>query len=132
MPGRSPWLLASGRRTGPWFARRVVLAAGGMALPRSGSDGHGYTLARSLGHSVTTVFPALVRDRSVDGLSLRLDWPVEVGSVLWLQPEDAGRWVSLEVRHCRPHARGWLVGCQFDHADGRSALALRRGAEAGK
>lgn len=42
-------------------ARRVILATGGMALPRTGSDGHGYSIARALGHSVTPhVFPALV------------------------------------------------------------------------
>ncbi len=42
-------------------ADRVVLATGGRALPKSGSDGHGYTLARALGHSITPrVFPALV------------------------------------------------------------------------
>lgn len=42
-------------------ARRLVLATGGMALPRSGSDGAGYAFARALGHSVTTrVTPALV------------------------------------------------------------------------
>ncbi|MCC6284269.1 MAG: NAD(P)/FAD-dependent oxidoreductase [Phycisphaerales bacterium] len=42
-------------------ARRVILATGGMALPRSGSDGAGYDLARALGHSTTArIFPALV------------------------------------------------------------------------
>jgi predicted flavoprotein YhiN len=42
-------------------ARRVVLATGGMALPRTGSDGAGYAIARRLGHSVTPrVVPALV------------------------------------------------------------------------
>ncbi len=42
-------------------ARRVILCAGGKALPKTGSDGVGYELARSLGHSVTPhVFPALV------------------------------------------------------------------------
>jgi predicted Rossmann fold flavoprotein len=42
-------------------ARRVILATGGMALPKTGSDGHGYTIARALGHSITPrVFPALV------------------------------------------------------------------------
>ena len=67
-------------------------------------------------------FRALVRDRSVGGLSLRLDWPVEVGSVLWLQPDEAvARWALLEVRHCRQHARGWLVGCEFGHPDGARA-----------
>jgi predicted Rossmann fold flavoprotein len=42
-------------------ARKVILATGGMALPRSGSDGAGYDFARALGHSITPrVFPALV------------------------------------------------------------------------
>lgn len=49
---------------GPWgrlSAGKVVLATGGRSLPKSGSDGHGYALARALGHSVTArVFPALV------------------------------------------------------------------------
>ncbi|MCL4219782.1 MAG: NAD(P)/FAD-dependent oxidoreductase [Phycisphaerales bacterium] len=44
-----------------WHARRLVLATGGMALPKTGSDGAGYALARSLGHSLTQhIFPALV------------------------------------------------------------------------
>ena len=43
------------------LASRVILATGGMALPRSGSDGQGYTFARALGHSTTgRIFPALV------------------------------------------------------------------------
>ena len=42
-------------------ADRVVLASGGCSLPKTGSDGHGYSIARSLGHSVTPrVFPGLV------------------------------------------------------------------------
>lgn len=39
----------------------LVLATGGLALPRTGSDGAGYRFAQSLGHSVTPrVLPALV------------------------------------------------------------------------
>jgi predicted Rossmann fold flavoprotein len=41
-------------------ARRVILCTGGKSLPKTGSDGHGYTIAQSLGHSVTQTFPALV------------------------------------------------------------------------
>ena len=52
------------RVAGEWGAveaGRVVLATGGKSLPKSGSDGHGYVIARSLGHTVTRrVFPALV------------------------------------------------------------------------
>ncbi|MCO5204294.1 MAG: NAD(P)/FAD-dependent oxidoreductase [Anaerolineae bacterium] len=49
---------------GPWghmSAKRVVLATGGKSIPKTGSDGHGYTLAQRLGHSVTPrLLPALV------------------------------------------------------------------------
>jgi predicted Rossmann fold flavoprotein len=41
-------------------ARAVILATGGRSVPKTGSDGHGYTIARDLGHSVTHTFPALV------------------------------------------------------------------------
>src|SRR5881394_310172 len=39
---------------------RLILATGGRSVPKTGSDGSGYAIARSLGHSVTQVFPALV------------------------------------------------------------------------
>jgi predicted Rossmann fold flavoprotein len=42
------------------LARRVILATGGRSIPKTGSDGSGYALARSLGHTVGAVFPALV------------------------------------------------------------------------
>jgi len=38
----------------------VLLATGGRSLPKSGSDGFGYTLARRLGHTLVTQTPALV------------------------------------------------------------------------
>lgn len=41
-------------------ARTLILATGGRSLPKSGSDGSGYALASGLGHSVTTIVPALV------------------------------------------------------------------------
>ncbi len=40
-------------------ARKVVLATGGMSLPKTGSDGFGYQLAESLGHTLTPTTPAL-------------------------------------------------------------------------
>ena len=52
-------------------ADRVVLATGGQALPKTGSDGAGYELARALGHTVTRTFPALVPLRLPDGHFLR-------------------------------------------------------------
>jgi len=53
-------------------ARRVILASGGKALPKSGSDGQGYSIAKSLGHTMTArIFPALVPLTTPDGHFLR-------------------------------------------------------------
>jgi predicted Rossmann fold flavoprotein len=46
---------------GPIAARRVILCTGGKSLPKSGSDGGGFVLAQSLGHSLAEpLVPALV------------------------------------------------------------------------
>ena len=45
---------------GTWAARKVVLATGGRSLPKSGSDGFGYEIARQLGHGQIETTPALV------------------------------------------------------------------------
>jgi predicted Rossmann fold flavoprotein len=41
-------------------ADKIILAAGGRSVPKTGSDGSGYALAKMLGHTVTPTFPALV------------------------------------------------------------------------
>ncbi len=46
--------------TNPIQAQKIVLATGGKSLPKTGSDGTGYALAKTLGHSLTHTFPALV------------------------------------------------------------------------
>jgi predicted Rossmann fold flavoprotein len=52
------WLvrLADGRTA---RASRVVVATGGKSLPKTGSTGFGFELARRLGHSLESVLPAL-------------------------------------------------------------------------
>lgn len=45
---------------GQLTAHRVIMATGGQSLPKSGSDGHGWSMARRLGHTVTPTYPALV------------------------------------------------------------------------
>lgn len=51
-----------GREGGRSFDR-VILACGGKAVPKTGSDGSGYRLARQLGHSLVPTVPALVQLR---------------------------------------------------------------------
>jgi predicted Rossmann fold flavoprotein len=46
--------------SGTLACRRLILATGGRSLPRSGSDGSGWEIARELGHTVTPTFAALV------------------------------------------------------------------------
>jgi len=59
-------------------ARRVIIAAGGRALPKSGSDGAGFELAKSLGHTITplvtaALVPLLLREghwvRAIPGVA---------------------------------------------------------------
>ena len=45
------------------FFDAVILTCGGMAAPKTGSDGSGYKLAALLGHSVVEPVPALVQLR---------------------------------------------------------------------
>lgn len=42
-------------------AGKVIIATGGMALPASGSDGNGYSLAKAFGHKLVEPFQGLVQ-----------------------------------------------------------------------
>jgi predicted Rossmann fold flavoprotein len=44
---------------GELTSQLIVLATGGQSLPKSGSDGGGYELARALGHTIVATTPAL-------------------------------------------------------------------------
>ncbi|HEX8617295.1 MAG TPA: aminoacetone oxidase family FAD-binding enzyme [Thermoanaerobaculia bacterium] len=76
--------------TGQLTARTVILATGGRSIPKTGSDGSGYALARSLGHTITDTFPALVpllveRDHwltSLSGTTVDAELAVRAGKVL--------------------------------------------------
>lgn len=45
---------------------RVIIACGSKAAPKTGSDGNGYDLAKSLGHRLVEVVPSLVQLRCSD------------------------------------------------------------------
>ncbi len=48
---------------GDYYYDRVILSTGGKASPKTGSDGNGFLTARSFGHSIVPVVPALVQLR---------------------------------------------------------------------
>ncbi len=125
---------------------RVVLCTGGCALPRSGSDGAGYDIARALGHGVTDrIFPALVplvtgHDaswiRDLSGVSARVRVEVRAGSGKRLAQfendllcthfglsgpaaMDASRWLT-DARANDPDASlviAWIPGKTFEQAE---------------
>lgn len=134
----------------------VILCTGGKSLPKSGSDGGGFALAASLGHSLTApIVPALVPlvlpgdhwIRSLSGLTL----PAEIvlrapsgkrlrtfsGSTLCTHTGLSGPSVLDISRHWLvererdPGVRlfaNWLPGESADTLDGRLVSAAGRGA----
>ena len=45
---------------------KVIIACGGKAAPKTGSDGYGYELAKSFGHRIVPVVPSLVQLKCSD------------------------------------------------------------------
>jgi hypothetical protein len=59
---------------------------------------------------------SLVLDRSVGGVRLEMNEPVEPGTILNLRPAEAAEklpWVAVEVRYCQSVDGSWHTGCQF-------------------
>lgn len=61
-------------------APSVIIAVGGMSVPKTGSTGDGYAWAKAAGHTITELYPTEVpitskepwiRDRTLQGISLR-------------------------------------------------------------
>ena len=120
-------------------AARVVLATGGQSLPKSGSDGAGFEIARRLGHSIVKTTPALVplllaggadaMHQELSGvaqpveLTLRVDGAVSIrltGSLLWTHFGISGP-VTLDIsRHwCRAQLEGRLSSLTASFCPGR-------------
>jgi predicted Rossmann fold flavoprotein len=118
---------------GPATTRQVVLATGGRSLPKTGSDGLGYAIAESLGHTIVRPTPALaplVLDDRADSLHTKLsgvaqaveltvwvDGRVSIrltGSLLWTHFGVSGPVVLNASRH-------W-ERASLDHDDVRITL----------
>jgi hypothetical protein len=108
-------------------AQSVALATGGRSLPKTGSDGFGYQLARALGHACVETTPALA-PLVVDGhghaalagvthdvaLSLRINGSIATrieGSMLWTHFGVSGPAALNMSRHWH---RARLAGEQAD------------------
>lgn len=61
-------------------------------------------------------FPAWVMDRSLGGLGLSVDQPLEEGTMLRVRRRNAPPdvpWVEIQVKSVRIKETTWEVGCQF-------------------
>ncbi len=127
-------------RRGEVRADAVVLATGGEALPKSGSDGAGLGFARALGHTVVPTTPALVPlvvartenddvHRGLSGVAQDVELAVWVdgrvgirlgGSLLWTHVGVSGP-VALDAsRHwLRGRLEGRAVGVTVNFFPGR-------------
>jgi predicted Rossmann fold flavoprotein len=77
---RTPRGLSVATDTGVLDAGCVVLASGGLSVPKTGSDGQGHAIARALGHSIVPTTPALAPllldgsfHRQLSGVSQRVE-----------------------------------------------------------
>jgi predicted Rossmann fold flavoprotein len=128
---------------GDLIARRVVLATGGQSLPKSGSDGVGYEIARHLGHTIVATTPALaplvVSEPSIHSqlsgvsqeveLSVRADRAVVArltGALLWTHFGVSGpvamnasrHWLRARLDRRTPSITiNFRPGAQFEDVD---------------
>jgi len=119
-------------------AQSVVLATGGRSVPKTGSDGFGYTLAEQLGHSIVPTTPALAPLLRADGewprglpgvshdveLALWIDGAQEIrltGSMLWTHFGISGPVAMNMSRHwARAKLAGKDAGIGINYCPGRS------------
>lgn len=55
-----PYLFELQTKEQPFYSRHCILATGGQAAKKTGSDGSGYLYAKQLGHTIQKPLPALV------------------------------------------------------------------------
>ena len=75
---------------GDFLARKLIFAPGGLAAPKTGSDGSAYIWIKSLGHQVDQMLPALVQlhsdstfCRETDGVRVQAQLKLWVNGKEW-------------------------------------------------
>jgi predicted flavoprotein YhiN len=130
--GRVAWPLPAVEPDELLEAEAIVLACGGLSFPRTGSDGTGYALAMSLGHTLVPPVPALTPLTSdepwcvmLKGLTAEVELTLRVagrvservrGSMLWTHFGYSGP-AALDL------SRHWLRAAASD-AEVRVTLSV--------
>ncbi len=90
---RHGWTVMAGAEK--WKADRVIVAGGGCAQPKLGSDGSAFDLLRSLGHKIIPVKPALTQiitdTAAIKGLSgVRVRTTVRISDQQGMKTRETG------------------------------------------
>jgi predicted Rossmann fold flavoprotein len=127
---------------GPLQADAVVLATGGLSLPKTGSDGAGLGFARDLGHSIVPTTPALAPlvlhggfNAGISGVALDVELSLWTGGrvrerirgpMLWTHFGISGpaaldlsrHWLRAQLEGARPEvSASVLPAATFESAD---------------
>lgn len=79
-----------------YHAQRVIVATGGKSLPKTGSDGFGYTLVEKFGHQLTPlILPALVPLCLEDNPCINENSGISFKATLTLQQSDGKPIISF-------------------------------------
>ena len=91
--------------TGVIHASSVVLATGGQSLPKTGSDGAGFAIAKGLGHTIVAPTPALAPlllsdediHRELSGVSQDVELAVWIDGAVDIRLRGAMLWTHFGV-----------------------------------
>ena len=133
---------------GSIHAKAVVLATGGQSLPRTGSDGAGFVIARRLGHTMVPPTPGLVPlvledpgngvplHRALAGVSQDVELTIWIdraaatrleGALLWTHIGISGPVAMNASRHwLRAELEGRTISITINFFPGWSFAALDR------
>ena len=75
-----------------FLAEKVILATGGKSYPATGSNGEGFELARTAGHTITALRPSLVPLETEGGISQQLQGLTlkNVRASVWVNEKKGG------------------------------------------
>jgi predicted Rossmann fold flavoprotein len=117
-------------------ARAVVMASGGLSLPKSGSDGAGLQMVRALGHSIIPTTPALAPlvigdgfNDVVSGVAQDVELALRVGGRIARRITGAMLWTHFGVSGpaALDMSRHWLRA-RLEGGDPELTVSFKAGA----
>ena len=133
-PGRNGWIVEADQ---VYHAQRVIVAGGGCAQPKLGSNGSAYGLLTSLGHKMTRLQPALTQIitdtapiRGLSGIRVRCDVAITGRNGVKVQQSGELLFADYGVTGvCVMQCARWAEPGDVFHIDLTHAMGLQDAAE---